>query len=57
MLAFQLGWGPKGIWTGMLISNVVGGLLMIIWILSGKWMKTVIPIGKNNEVGSEKEEL
>ncbi|MEM2137115.1 MAG: MATE family efflux transporter [Candidatus Methanomethylicia archaeon] len=55
ILAFHLGWGPQGIWIGMLVSNIVGGLLMIIWIFSGKWMKTVIPIEKKDEVGPDKE--
>lgn len=41
VLAFPLNWGSQGVWTGIMLSNVVGASLMAIW-LSTDWAKPVI---------------
>lgn len=52
LLAFPAGWGPLGVWTGIMLSNVVGGLLMAAWLTLTNWAKPVIA-GLNSEIGRE----
>jgi Na+-driven multidrug efflux pump len=42
LLAFLMGMGPMGLWIGIMLSNVVGGLLMLVWVSLGKWAKPII---------------
>jgi len=37
-----LGMGVRGLWIGMSVSNVVTGLLALLWIVKGNWLKPVI---------------
>ncbi len=37
-----LGMGVRGLWIGMSVSNVVTGLLALLWIMRGTWLKPVI---------------
>lgn len=37
-----LGMGVKGLWIGMSISNIITGLLALLWIVRGSWLKPVI---------------
>ena len=41
-LAFILGMGVVGVWIAMTLSNVVAGLIAIIWLLRGTWARRVI---------------
>lgn len=42
VLAFTLSWGPAGIWLGIMLSNVVGGMLLLAWLALADWAKPVI---------------
>ncbi|MEM0234704.1 MATE family efflux transporter [Thermofilum sp.] len=42
LLAFLMGMGPRGLWIGIMLSNVVGGLIMLVWVSLGKWAKPII---------------
>ncbi len=47
ILAYYMGPGPlnmgiNGLWLGMAISNVLSGLVALMWILYGGWKKPVI---------------
>lgn len=42
ILAFAMGMGPLGVWIGIMLSNIVGGLLMGAWLTLGKWARPVI---------------
>ncbi|WP_237697075.1 MATE family efflux transporter [Desulfurococcus amylolyticus] len=46
ILAFTIGLGSLGVWISMSLSNVVAGLLMIIWVARGGW---AIPVIKTRE--------
>ncbi|MEM2926592.1 MAG: MATE family efflux transporter [Candidatus Bathyarchaeia archaeon] len=41
-LTFVVGMGPMGIWLPFSLSNVVGGIALILWVKYGKWDKAVI---------------
>jgi putative MATE family efflux protein len=42
ILAFTFGLGSLGIWLAIAISNLIGGLIAILWITYGNWAKAVI---------------
>jgi len=42
LLALPMGWGPLGIWVGMMVSNVAGGLIMAGWLLLADWARPAI---------------
>lgn len=42
LLAFTFGIGALGIWLALSLSNVVGGLISILWIKYGNWAKAVV---------------
>lgn len=42
LLAFPLGWGPLGVWTGIMLSNIVGGVLIAAWLTLANWARPVI---------------
>jgi Na+-driven multidrug efflux pump len=42
VLAFTLGWGPAGIWLGIMLSNVAGGIPVLAWLALADWAKPVI---------------
>ncbi|MEM3948278.1 MAG: MATE family efflux transporter, partial [Zestosphaera sp.] len=47
VLAYLFGPGPfgigvKGLWIGMSVSNVITGMLALVWVLRGSWLKPVI---------------
>jgi putative MATE family efflux protein len=42
LLAYSLGLGDLGLWTGMAISNYVAGTLGFIWSLRGSWARAII---------------
>ncbi|MEM4685681.1 MAG: MATE family efflux transporter, partial [Sulfolobales archaeon] len=37
-----VGLGVKGMWIGMSASNIITGVLALMWILRGSWLKPVI---------------
>ena len=41
-LAFAFGMGSLGIWLAISMSNVVGGLISILWIKYGNWAEAVV---------------
>jgi len=41
-LAFTFGIGALGIWLAIALSNVVGGLISILWIKNGNWAKPIV---------------
>ncbi|MEM2336913.1 MAG: MATE family efflux transporter [Candidatus Bathyarchaeia archaeon] len=45
IMAFILGMGSIGVWLAIAISNIIGGIIAILWIKYGNWAKAVI---KNN---------
>jgi len=42
LLAFTFGIGASGVWLAISLSNVVGGLISILWIKYGNWAEAVI---------------
>jgi len=42
LLAFTLLMGSLGIWLAISLSNVVGGVIAILWIKYGNWAKAVV---------------
>ncbi|WP_303657562.1 MATE family efflux transporter [Halorussus caseinilyticus] len=45
-LAFVAGMGATGIWIGMALGNVVGGIAAALWFTRGTWKETVIDEGE-----------
>lgn len=41
-LAYGLGLGPVGLWTGMALSNFLGGGMLYAWFLRGTWKQRVV---------------
>ncbi len=42
VLAFALGLGAAGIWLGIMLSNVAGGIPVLAWLALADWAKPVI---------------
>ncbi|BEP16672.1 MATE family efflux transporter [Pyrofollis japonicus] len=45
LLAYRLGMGEIGLWTGMAISNYATGLIALTWLLKGTWLNPIIHEG------------
>ncbi len=43
LLGYPLGLGTTGMWVGMTLSNVLGGVAMVLWAQRGTWKRRVIP--------------
>lgn len=43
-LAYPLGFGTTGMWVGMTLSNVLGGIVLVLWLSRGTWKKKVIRV-------------
>jgi putative MATE family efflux protein len=43
LLGYKLSLGPLGLWTGMALSNFLGGLALYGWLLRGTWKTKVVP--------------
>lgn len=41
LLAIVLDWGSVGIWTGMMLSNVISALLAVAWVSRGTWKRRI----------------
>ena len=41
-LAFTFGMGSLGAWLAISLSNVVGGIVSIVWVVYGNWAESVI---------------
>jgi len=41
-LALAFGMGSLGVWLAISLSNVVGGLISILWIRYGNWTEAVL---------------
>ncbi len=53
LLAMMMGWGDRGLWLGMALSNYIAGTIALAWILSGRWLKPVIKKGGQGAGGPE----
>ena len=42
LLAFTFGMGSLGVWLAISLSNVIGGLISILWIKYGNWAEPVV---------------
>ena len=42
LLAFTFGMGASGVWLAISLSNVIGGLISVLWIKYGNWAEAVI---------------
>jgi len=42
MLAFNFGMGSLGAWLAISLSNIIGGILSILWIKYGNWTEKVV---------------
>ncbi|ALL00221.1 sodium-driven multidrug efflux pump [Pyrodictium delaneyi] len=42
LLAYRLGLGDRGLWTGMALSNYVTGVLAVAWLARRDWARAVI---------------
>ncbi|MFO8034096.1 MAG: MATE family efflux transporter [Candidatus Bipolaricaulota bacterium] len=42
VLGYIVGWGTSGLWTGMALSNVLGGVGLYGWLRRGTWKRKVI---------------
>ena len=42
LMAFTFGLGSLGVWLAIGLSNVVGGVISIVWIKYGNWAKAVV---------------
>ncbi|QCS43447.1 MATE family efflux transporter [Natrinema versiforme] len=49
-LIFVAGWGPTGIWTGVVIGDIAGAIAAVAWFSRGTWKGTLVDEG---EAGSE----
>ena len=45
VLAFVLGWGSTGIYTGMVIGNVLSAFIALWLFMGGRWESAVVPTG------------
>ncbi len=45
ILAFTFAMGSLGIWIAFTLSNIVGGLIAILWIKYGNWTQAVVKKG------------
>ncbi len=41
-LGYHAGWGTAGLWAGMALSNVLGGVGLYAWLMRGTWRRKVI---------------
>ncbi|HID41587.1 MAG TPA: MATE family efflux transporter, partial [Pyrodictium sp.] len=46
LLAYRLGFGNRGLWTGMALSNYVIGVLAVAWLARRDWARAVIEEAK-----------
>jgi len=42
ILAFIFGMGSLGAWLAIALSNIIGGIISIIWIKFGRWARPII---------------
>ncbi len=41
-LAFVQGWGPNGVWIGMAVGHIVGGIAAALWFTRGTWKEAIV---------------
>ena len=44
VLAYPLGFGTTGMWTGMTLSNVLAGTALVLWLGRGTWKRKAIRV-------------
>jgi putative MATE family efflux protein len=42
VLVFQQGWGATGIWTAVVVGDVVGAIAAVAWLLRGTWTRAYV---------------
>lgn len=42
LLVFVAGWGPMGIWTAVMLGDVVGCLAAVVWLTRGTWKESIV---------------
>ena len=42
LLAFPVGWQADGVWLGMSLSNVIGGLVASLLLIGKRWQRSVV---------------
>ncbi|MBS7648060.1 MAG: MATE family efflux transporter [Candidatus Bathyarchaeia archaeon] len=45
ILAFLLNMGSQGAWLAIALSNIIGGIISLLWIKYGKWAKPIVKRG------------
>lgn len=45
-LIFVAGWGPTGIWTGVVIGDIAGAIAAVAWFSRGTWMGALVDEGE-----------
>ncbi|WP_226481384.1 MATE family efflux transporter [Natrinema amylolyticum] len=48
-LLFVANWGPTGIWTGVVIGDVVGAIAAIAWFTRGTWKESLVEADERDE--------
>ncbi|SER70189.1 MATE family efflux transporter [Natrinema salaciae] len=41
-LLFVAEWGPTGIWTGVVVGDVVGAIAAVAWFTRGTWKRSIV---------------
>ncbi|MXV63792.1 MATE family efflux transporter [Natronorubrum sp. JWXQ-INN-674] len=54
-LIFVAGWGTTGIWTGVVVGDVVGALTAVAWFTRGTWKESLVDDGEKGDSESKTE--
>jgi len=46
VLAYVAGWGARGVWLAMALSNLIAGVASAAWVMRGTWLRKVIETPK-----------
>ncbi len=55
-LIFVAGWGTTGIWTGVVVGDVVGAIAAVAWFTRGTWKESIVDEGGGSEPETTVEE-
>ncbi|OLZ41726.1 MATE family efflux transporter [Natrinema saccharevitans] len=54
-LVFVAEWGPTGVWTGILVGDVVGALAAVAWFARGTWKTALVDREEKAERSADSE--
>ncbi len=54
IMAFTLEMASMGVWLAITISNIIGGIIAILWIKHGNWAKAVMEGSRSQSAFCEK---